>query len=127
MTGRINIPNSSFYLPFYLDAGGGAVPFTWQVYAGVAYKTVTWLDVSVGYRYLAFDGGSKTKGVEKLNLGGGILPATSGSNFSAIRKPKRTSGLKTGFWNGPFGGQGSQLILRRGDTLSKSDGYHCGG
>jgi hypothetical protein len=73
VTGRINIPNSSFYLPFYVDAGGGAVPFTWQVYAGVAYKTVTWLDVSVGYRYLAFDGGSKTKGVEKLNLGGVIL------------------------------------------------------
>lgn len=72
-TGRINIPNSSFYLPFYFDAGGGAVPLTWQVYAGVAYKAATWLDVSAGYRYLAFDGGSKTKGVEKLNLGGPIL------------------------------------------------------
>ena len=71
--GRINIPNSKFYLPFYLDAGGGSVPFTWQAYAGVAYKAVTWLDVSVGYRYLAFDGGSKTEGVEKLNLGGVIL------------------------------------------------------
>jgi len=70
VTGRVNIPNSNFYLPFYLDAGGGSVPFTWQVYAGVAYKATTWLDASVGYRYLAFDGGSKTAGVEKLNLGG---------------------------------------------------------
>jgi hypothetical protein len=73
VTGRINIPNSSFYLPFYLDAGGGSVPFTWQVYAGVAYKATTWLDASVGYRYLAFNGGSKTSGVEKLTLGGVIL------------------------------------------------------
>ena len=73
VSGRINIPNSRFYLPFYLDAGGGSVPFTWQVYAGVAYQAATWVDVSVGYRYLAFDGGSKTTGVEKLNLGGPIL------------------------------------------------------
>jgi opacity protein-like surface antigen len=73
VTGRINIPNSNFYLPFYLDAGGGAVPLTWQVYAGVAYKAAVWLDASLGYRYLAFDGGSKTRGIEKLNLGGVIL------------------------------------------------------
>ena len=73
VTGRINIPNSNFYLPFYLDAGGGSVPFTWQVYAGLAYKATTWLDASAGYRYLAFDGGSKTAGVENLHLGGVIL------------------------------------------------------
>jgi hypothetical protein len=73
VSGRINIPNSRFYLPFYLDAGGGSVPFTWQVYAGVAYQAATWVDVSVGYRYLGFDGGSKTTGVEKLNLGGAII------------------------------------------------------
>jgi hypothetical protein len=73
VTGRINIPNSNFYVPFYLDAGGGSVPFTWQVYTGVAYKAATWLDLSLGYRYLAFNGGSKTTGVEKLNLGGAIL------------------------------------------------------
>src|SRR5271166_1363651 len=73
VTGRINIPDSSFYVPFYFDAGGGQVPLTWQVYAGVAYKALSWLDVSLGYRYLAFDGGSKTKGVEKIKLGGVLL------------------------------------------------------
>lgn len=73
VTGRINIPNSNFYLPFYFDAGGGSVPFTWQVYAGVAYKAAAWVDVSAGYRFLGFDGGSKTMGFEKLNLGGAIL------------------------------------------------------
>ena len=73
ITGRVNIPYSSFYLPFYVDAGGGAVPFTWQAYAGIAYKAAEWVDVSVGYRYLAFEGGSKIRGVEKLDLGGAIL------------------------------------------------------
>jgi hypothetical protein len=73
VTGRVNIPDSSFYLPFYFDAGGGAVPLTWQVYAGVAYKAMSWLDVSAGYRYMAFAGGNKTKGVEKINLGGVLL------------------------------------------------------
>jgi opacity protein-like surface antigen len=73
VTGRINIPNSKFYLPFYLDAGGGSVPFTWQVYAGVAWQPTDWVDVSVGYRYLSFRGGNKTLGVESLNLGGVLL------------------------------------------------------
>ena len=73
ITGRINIPNSKFYLPFYLDAGGGSVPFTWQVYAGVAWQPTDWVDVSVGYRYLSFEHGSKTFGVEHLSLGGALL------------------------------------------------------
>ena len=50
-----------------------SMAFAQNEVAGVAYKAATWLDVSAGYRYLAFDGGSKTKGVEKLNLGGAIL------------------------------------------------------
>jgi len=74
VTGRINIPNSSFYLPFYLDAGGGAVPFTWQVYGGVAYRAATWADLSLGYRYLAFEQGN-VNGVRNLSLGGIILAA----------------------------------------------------
>lgn len=73
VAGRINIPNSKFYLPFYLDAGGGSVPFTWQVYAGVAWQPTDWVDVSVGYRYLSFQHGSKTRGVEDLSLGGALL------------------------------------------------------
>jgi hypothetical protein len=73
VTGRINIPNSKFYLPFYLDAGGGSVPFTWQVYAGVAWQPADWVDLSVGYRYLSFQSGSKNRGVESLSLGGALL------------------------------------------------------
>jgi hypothetical protein len=73
ITGRINIPNSSFYLPFYVDAGGGAVPFTWQIYGGVAYQAASWVDVSVGYRYLSFQGGSSHNGFQNLNLNGVLL------------------------------------------------------
>jgi hypothetical protein len=72
VTGRINIPNSKFYLPFYLDAGGGALPFTWQVYGGVAYAATSWADVSIGYRYLAFEKGAST-GVQNLALSGVTL------------------------------------------------------
>jgi len=36
-------------------------------------KALSWLDISAGYRYLAFAGGNKTKGVEKINLGGVLL------------------------------------------------------
>jgi opacity protein-like surface antigen len=75
ITGRINIPNSRFYLPFYFDAGGGSVPFTWQVYAGVAWQPKDWVDVSVGYRHLSFQNGSKTTGIKDLNLGGALLAA----------------------------------------------------
>lgn len=74
VTGRINIPDSNFYLPFYIDGGGGALPFTWQVYGGVAYKAAAWADVSIGYRYMAFQSGGSTA-VHDLSLGGPILAA----------------------------------------------------
>ena len=73
IAGRINIPNSKFYLPFYLDAGGGSVPFTWQVYVAAAYQATSWLDLSLGYRHLDFNGGSKTSGVDNLSLRGVML------------------------------------------------------
>jgi hypothetical protein len=76
LTGRINIPNSNFYVPFYADVGGGAVPLTWQVYGAIAYKIASYADVSVGYRNLAFSNGNRSNGVEKLNLGGALIAAT---------------------------------------------------
>ncbi len=76
LTGRINIPNSNFYMPFYADVGGGAVPLTWQIYGAIAYKIASYADVSVGYRNMAFSNGNKSNGVEKLNLGGALIAAT---------------------------------------------------
>jgi hypothetical protein len=72
--GRINIPNSRFYIPFYADAGGGSAPVTWQLYSGIGYQAATWADVSVGYRYLRFAGNTGS-GVQNLSLGGVLLAA----------------------------------------------------
>jgi opacity protein-like surface antigen len=72
VSGRVNIPNSKFYLPFYADVGGGDLPLTWQIYGGVAYSPVTWADLSVGYRYLAFEKGAST-GVKNMSLNGFTL------------------------------------------------------
>jgi hypothetical protein len=72
--GRINIPDSDFYVPFYADVGSGSLPLTWQLYAGIAYRAATWVDLSVGYRYLAFTNGGN-KGVRNLDFGGAILAA----------------------------------------------------
>jgi hypothetical protein len=68
VTGRFEIPNSNFFVPFYFDVGTGDLPLTWQAFSGVGYHA-SWADLSLGYRYLAFDnkGGAA---VENLNLGG---------------------------------------------------------
>ena len=73
VTGRINILNSKFYLPFYLDAGGGGIQFTWQAYGGIAYKIASWGDVSAGYRYLRFENGGTSQGVRDLSLSGALV------------------------------------------------------
>jgi hypothetical protein len=72
VTGRINIPNSKFFVPFYFDAGAGSLPFTWQAYGGIGYTAASWADVSLGYRYLAFENGGGTD-VRRLAMGGVIL------------------------------------------------------
>ena len=74
VTGRINIPNSKFYLPYYFDVGGGGLPLTWQAYAGFAYSVASWADLSVGYRNLTFQNGGNT-GLHKLSYRGAIIAA----------------------------------------------------
>jgi hypothetical protein len=71
--GRFNVPDSKFFVPYYLDAGGGGVPFTWQAYSGVAYQA-GFADLSLGYRWLAFEQGGNAK-VRRLALGGVLLAA----------------------------------------------------
>jgi hypothetical protein len=74
VTGRINIPHSKFYIPFYLDAGSGGVPFTWEIYSGIAYSPASWVDVSAGYRYLSFQASGDSH-VQNLSLGGAVIAA----------------------------------------------------
>ena len=75
ITGRINIPNSKFYLPFYFDVGSGGVPLTWQIYAGLAYSLTRWADLSVGYRNLTFQNGGDTGAVRNFALRGALFAA----------------------------------------------------
>ena len=72
ITGRINIPNSRFFIPYYFDVGGGDIPLTWQVYSGISWKATPSIDISAGYRYLAFSG-SKSNSVQDLDIGGAII------------------------------------------------------
>jgi hypothetical protein len=72
VTGRINIPNSKFYVPFYFDAGGGAIPLTWQAYGGLGYIATNWAEISAGYRYLTFENNGGN-GVQNISLSGFIL------------------------------------------------------
>jgi hypothetical protein len=72
--GRVKVPESDFYVPFYFDIGGGGSVWTWQAYLGVGYST-KWADISVGYRYLSFQQSGNAI-LEKLNMGGPIAAAT---------------------------------------------------
>ena len=59
-------------MPFYFDVGTGASNVTWQAFAGIGYQTKR-MGVSVGYRYLSFENGSKA--ITHLALGGPIIMA----------------------------------------------------
>ena len=73
VTGRFEIPNSNFFVPFYFDVGTGDLPLTWQAFSGIGYHA-SWADLSLGYRYLAFEnkGGAA---VENLEMGGVMAAA----------------------------------------------------
>jgi hypothetical protein len=72
--GRVNIPNSRLFVPFYFDIGSAGIPLTWQVYVGLGYH-LDLADLSLGYRYLDFrQNGNRS--VQNLSLGGAILAAT---------------------------------------------------
>ncbi len=73
-TGRINIPNSGFYVPYYLDAGTGELPLTWQAFTGLGYHT-SLADYSIGYRYLAFETNASAP-VKTLAMGGVMVVAS---------------------------------------------------
>jgi hypothetical protein len=73
-TGRINIANSGFYVPYYLDVGTGELPLTWQAFTGLGYHT-SWADYSIGYRYLAFEGGGSAA-VKNLAMSGVMAVAS---------------------------------------------------
>jgi hypothetical protein len=76
LRGRIRIPQSRFFIPYYFDVGGGGSQPTWQISSGLGYQ-FRWGAVSANYRYLVFNQGSNTT-VERVAMRGPILMASFG-------------------------------------------------
>jgi hypothetical protein len=74
VTGRFDIPNSNFFVPYYFDVGTGDLPLTWEAFSGLGYHTAM-ADYSLGYRYLAFENNSGAT-LKKLEMGGLMAAAT---------------------------------------------------
>ena len=65
--GRIAL-NNRWFLPYYADVGTGDTELTWQAMAGVGYA-FDWGEVSLTYRYLAYDQGGD-KPLQDIGFGG---------------------------------------------------------
>jgi hypothetical protein len=74
VTGRLAIPNTNYFIPYYFDVGTGELPLTWQAFVGVGYRA-SWADLSLGYRYLDFRNNGSAH-VQDLQISGPILAAT---------------------------------------------------
>lgn len=69
--GRLNLSNSGFFVPYYLDIGAGASNFTWQGFTGIGYQT-GWAGVQLGWRYLSLNQGGNSL-VQEMNMSGAYL------------------------------------------------------
>ncbi|MBR0672414.1 hypothetical protein [Neoroseomonas soli] len=74
--GRINIGQSGFFVPYYLDLGAGDSNFTWQTFAGIGFQN-GWAGVQLGWRYMSYDQGSSSL-VQDLTMSGAYIAV----NFS---------------------------------------------
>ncbi len=74
--GRINISDSAFFVPYYLDIGAGGSNFTWQGFTGIGYQT-GWAGVQLGWRYLSVNQGGSAL-VQEINMSGAYLAVNFG-------------------------------------------------
>jgi hypothetical protein len=73
--GQVKLGDTPWFVPYYLDVGGGDSATTWQAALGLGYA-YRWGDVRLDYRYLSYsDNGNRS--VQNLDLGGLAL----GVNF----------------------------------------------
>lgn len=72
--GRIRIPQSRLFIPYYFDIGGGGSQPTWQISSGLGYQ-FPWGAVSANYRYLVFNQGSNAF-LQRVAMRGPILMAS---------------------------------------------------
>jgi hypothetical protein len=72
--GNAAFGGGKWFVPYYLDAGGGTSKFTWQGMLGVGYS-FGWGDLLLVYRYLSFEQGDEHP-VQRFYLSGPALGAT---------------------------------------------------
>jgi hypothetical protein len=90
LKGRVRIADSSWFVPFYGDIGGGGkASLTWQANVGVG-KAFNWGDVSLGYRMMGYEMSksinndylnSKLGGDAKAKMNMGALILTANFTF----------------------------------------------
>jgi opacity protein-like surface antigen len=66
--GRLNLGDTNWYVPYYLDVGTGESKFTWQAIAGIGYKFGA-IEVLAAYRYLDYKFKSNSA-IQDLSFGG---------------------------------------------------------
>jgi hypothetical protein len=71
--GRVRIADR-WFVPYYLDVGGGSSKLTWQALAGLGYS-FGWGDISLSWRHLFYDQ-SEDKLMQDFKFSGGMLGAT---------------------------------------------------
>jgi hypothetical protein len=72
--GRAKLGDGHWFVPYYLDAGGGDSKLTWQAMTGVGYS-YKWGDVLLAYRHLYYEQKSD-KPIQELQMSGPALGAT---------------------------------------------------
>ena len=71
----MKLGESDWFVPFYVDVGGGNSVTTWQAAAGIGHA-FKWGDARLDYRYMSFDR-NDDKLIQGLDMGGLAL----GVNF----------------------------------------------
>ena len=74
MRGRINLGNSNWFIPYYLDIGAGTTDLTWQGLLGIAY-TIKWVELKLAYRHLYYDS-AEDKLIDDLYFSGPAFGVT---------------------------------------------------
>jgi hypothetical protein len=72
--GRLNLGQSRFYVPYYLDVGMGSSQVTWEGLIGIGYG-FKWIDILLEYRHLYYDMDDDQL-VQDLSLSGPALGLT---------------------------------------------------
>ena len=70
LRGRVRLPGSALFIPYYFDAGAGGSKLTWQAASGLGYHTRL-ADLSLTYRYLTWE--QSDGSVQRLSIKGPML------------------------------------------------------